>query len=65
MITNDRRRYQREVERLLEQISERVGELRLMKVHGARGPALREQKRELHKTRKELAALTEVVRTPA
>jgi hypothetical protein len=39
----ERRRYQREVERL--------------KVRGARGPALREPKRELSRARKELAAI--------
>jgi hypothetical protein len=54
---SDRRRYQREVERLLEQIRERVRELQLLKVRGARGPALREHKQELSRTRKELAAL--------
>lgn len=53
----DRSRYRKEVERLLEQISERVGELRLMKVRGARGPALQRSKRELVRARKELAAL--------
>ena len=54
---SDRRRYQREVERLLEQIRERVRELQLLKVRGVRGPALRERKQELSRTRKELAAL--------
>ena len=53
----DRRMYQREVERLLEQIGERVRELRLMKVRGALGPALQDRKRELKQARKELAAL--------
>jgi hypothetical protein len=56
-MTSDRRRYQREVERLLEQIRERVRELRLLKVRGARGPALAESKRDLMQARKELAAL--------
>jgi len=56
-MTNDRRRYQREVERLLEQIRERVRELQLLKVRGARGPALRDRKQELKRARKELAAL--------
>jgi hypothetical protein len=54
---SDRRRYQLEVERLLEQIRERVRELRLLKVRGVRGPALRDHKQELYRTRKELAAL--------
>ena len=56
-MTDDRRRYQREVERLLEQIRERVRELQLLKVRGARAAALREHKRDLSRTRKELAAL--------
>ena len=54
---SDRRRYQREVEQLLEQIRERVRELHLLKVYGVRGPGLRDRKQELHRTRKELAAL--------
>jgi len=54
---SERRRYQREVERLLEQIRERVRELQLLGVRGVRGPALREHKQELSRTRKELAAL--------
>lgn len=54
---SDRRRYQREVERLLEQIRERVRELQLLKVRGARAAALQERKQELARTRKELAAL--------
>ena len=57
-MTDDRRRYQREVERLLEQIRERVRELQLLKVRGARGAALREHKQELKQARNELAALT-------
>ncbi|HUZ98011.1 MAG TPA: hypothetical protein VMU74_01505 [Gaiellaceae bacterium] len=56
-MTDDRRRYQREVERLLEQIRERVRELQLLRVRGARAAALREHKRDLSRTRKELAAL--------
>lgn len=56
-MTDDRRRYQREVERLLEQIRERVRELQLLRVRGARGAALREHKHDLSRTRKELAAL--------
>jgi hypothetical protein len=54
---SDRRRYQREVERLLEQIRERVRELQVLKVRGARAAALQERKQELARTRKELAAL--------
>jgi len=56
-MTEDRRRYQREVERLLEQIRERVRELQLLRVRGARAAALREQKQELKRARRELAAL--------
>ena len=56
-MTNDHRRYQREVERLLEQIRERVRELQVLKVRGARGPALREPKQQLKRARKELAAV--------
>ncbi|HEY8029890.1 MAG TPA: hypothetical protein VIE38_10325 [Gaiellaceae bacterium] len=56
-MTDDRRRYQRDVERLLEQIRERVRELQLLKVRGARGPVLQDPKRELKQARKELAAL--------
>lgn len=62
---SERRRYQREVERLLEQIRERVSELQLLKVRGARGPALREPKRELSRARKELAALVAAAHIPA
>jgi hypothetical protein len=56
-MTDDRRRYQREVERLLEQIRERVRELQLLRVRGARGPALGEKKHGLKRERRELAAL--------
>jgi CHASE1-domain containing sensor protein len=56
-MTNDRHRHQREVERLLEQIRERVRELQLLRVRGARGAALRAQKDELKRARHELAAL--------
>lgn len=56
-MSDERTRYRREVERLLEQIGERVRELRLMKARGARGPTLREQKRELSRARKGLAAV--------
>jgi hypothetical protein len=56
-MSDDRRRYQREVERLLEQIRERVRELQLLRVRGARAAALREQKQELKRARRELTAL--------
>ena len=56
-MTEDRRRYQREVERLLQLIGDGVAQMQLSKVRGARSPALREQKRELSRARRELAAL--------
>jgi CHASE1-domain containing sensor protein len=56
-MSDDRRRYQREVERLLEQIRERVRELQLLRVRGARAAALREQKQELKRARHELPPL--------
>jgi hypothetical protein len=56
-VTDGRRRYQREVERLLDQIRERVRELHVLKAHGARSAALRAKKDELRRTRSELAAL--------
>lgn len=61
-MTDDRRRYQREVERLLEQIRERVRELQLLRVRGARGAAVRAQKEALKRTRHELAALVAATR---
>ena len=61
----DRARYRKEVERLLAQIAERTRELNLLKAHGARGPALRDPKRELKKVRTELASLTAVAAVPA
>lgn len=64
-MSDERTRYRREVERLLEQIGDRVRELRLMKARGARGPALREQRRDLSRARKELAALTAAAHGPA
>ena len=56
-MTEDRRRYRDEVERLLEQIRDLVRDLQLSRVRGLRGPALVEKKRELKYTRRELAAL--------
>ena len=62
LMTDNRRRYQREVEQLLEQIRERVRELHLLKVRGARAAALRAQKEELKRARRELAALVAATR---
>lgn len=53
----DRRRYQLEVERLLEQIRTHVRALRGIKAHGARGPALTDRSRELEQARERLAHL--------
>jgi hypothetical protein len=52
-----REAYRREVERVLEQIRQRVNELQLLKVYGVRAAALAEKKRELRDMRIELAAL--------
>jgi hypothetical protein len=56
-MTNDRRRYQRTVERLLEEIRGRVAELERIRAHGVRPAALEEKKLELRRTRDELAAV--------
>jgi hypothetical protein len=53
----DRSRYRKEVERLLAQINEWTRELQVLKAYGARGPALRDRKKDLKRARKELAAL--------
>jgi hypothetical protein len=55
--TPGRRRYQREVERLLDQIQRQVQELRRLKTVGASSPALAERKRRLERTRAQLANL--------
>jgi hypothetical protein len=51
----DRRRYQREVERLLDQIRSKVRELRRLYAAGARGPALRDLEDEVARARLKLA----------
>ncbi|HEX3225077.1 MAG TPA: hypothetical protein VHQ89_03185 [Gaiellaceae bacterium] len=53
----DRRSYQLEVERLLSQIDTGMHDLRLLKVSGVRGAALRERKNEVRETRARLASL--------
>ena len=53
----DRRSYQLEVERLLSQIDTGMHDLRLLKVAGVRGAALRERKNELREIRARLASL--------
>ena len=53
----DRRTYQLEVERLLSQIDDGMHDLRLLKVAGVRGAALRERKSELGEIRARLASL--------
>ena len=55
--TRARRRYHRDVERLLEQIQWQVQELRQLKVVGASSRALAERKHRLERTRGELADL--------
>ncbi len=55
--TRVRRRYQLEVERLLEQIQRQVQELRRMKIVGTSSPALGERKQRLERTRRQLASL--------
>ncbi|HJQ73861.1 MAG TPA: hypothetical protein VJ814_03170 [Gaiellaceae bacterium] len=52
-----REAYRREVERLLEQIRQRVSELQLLRTYGVRTSALQDKKRELGRMRSELAAL--------
>ncbi|MGZ6639729.1 MAG: hypothetical protein ACXVII_43800 [Solirubrobacteraceae bacterium] len=48
----DRRSYQREVERLLEQIRGQVRDIRRLKVAGVRGAAFQERKERLEQTRR-------------
>ena len=52
-----RRRYQREVERLLEQIQRQVQELRRLKIAGTSSRVLAERKQRLRRTREQLASL--------
>jgi hypothetical protein len=51
----ERRRYQLQVESLLEQIGRLTGRLELLSVGGARGPALDRERRELERMRGLLA----------
>ena len=53
----DRRSYQREVERLLEQIRGQVRDIRRLKVAGVRGAAFRERKERLEQTRGRLQSV--------
>lgn len=53
----ERARYQREVDALLEQIRRRVDELHRLRTYGVRGAALAELKRELSRSRRQLADL--------
>jgi len=52
-----RRRYQREVERLLDQVQRQVQELRRLTAVGASRAALAAHKRRLERTRRQLASL--------
>jgi len=56
-MTGQRNRYQQEVERLLEQIQQQVGELRRLKTVGATRRALADRKQRLQRTREQLAQL--------
>ena len=53
----DRRSYQREVERLLEQIRGQVRDIRQLKVAGVRGAAFRDRKERLEQTRRRLQSV--------
>jgi hypothetical protein len=53
----DRRRYQHEVNRLLEAIADRVAELEALRVHGVRGLGLADREGELQNMRRKLATL--------
>ncbi len=56
-VHRERRRYQREVDRLLEQIRGQMQELRRLKVAGVRGAAFSERKERLGETRRQLENL--------
>jgi len=56
-MTRQRNRYQQEVERLLDQIQQQVGELRRLKTVGATRRALADRKQRLQRTREQLAQL--------
>jgi len=55
--TPRRRRYQHEVERLLDQIQRQVQELRRLRTAGATRQALADRKQRLTRTREQLASL--------
>lgn len=56
-VLDDRRGYQREVERLLEQIRGEVVDIRRLKVAGVRGAAFRDRKERLEQTRRRLQSV--------
>ena len=56
-MTRQRNRYQQEVERLLDQTQQQVGELRRLKTVGATRRALADRKQRLQRTREQLAQL--------
>jgi hypothetical protein len=56
-LNGNRRLYQAQVERLLDQIRDGVQDLRLLKAIGARGPVLAERKSNLDRARRRLARL--------
>ena len=59
-MTRQRNRYQQEVERLLDQIQQQMGELRRLKAVGVTRRALADRKQRLQRTRNQLARLTTV-----
>ena len=59
-MTRQRNRYQQEVERLLDQIQQQMGELRRLKAVGATRRALADRKQRLQRTREQLAQLTSI-----
>ncbi|HTZ04710.1 MAG TPA: hypothetical protein VMB53_03050 [Gaiellaceae bacterium] len=59
-MTRRRNRYQQEVERLLDEIQQQVGELRRLKTVGATRRALADRKQRLRRTREQLAQLTSI-----
>jgi hypothetical protein len=56
-MTEDRRRYQQEVDRLLQAVAEGVAEVRALSARGIRGQGLADRKRELANMRRPLATL--------
>jgi len=60
-----RRRYQREVERLLDQIQRQVSDLRRLRAAGLGGRPLADRKERLERTRRQLADMVSAGTTSA